>query len=217
MKDKTLRMIWYALLIIAVVYSVGYRVNKTFINTTYETASIILLAGGFILWFKKDWASNAKPLYYLLFLPMWLMPLLRCRFRIPYLFCHLCPGRCAWGMYRNTLIPLYLLMNVENRFWCWNLCPLGQLQDEAPRKKTVRIPRALTYVRFGILAFALYAIYNIISYTYQVAYTYSIISIIVVAIMLFSSRYAHRPFCNTICPIGAAGDITLWARKKAGI
>jgi polyferredoxin len=199
------------------VVALRYKFNRIFLTLEYQLLGLLLLAGGFFLILNKKWTARFKPAYYLVFLPMWLMPALRCRFKIPYIFCHLCPSRCMWGEYRNTFIPFYLLLNVDNRYWCWNLCPLGQIQEAVPRRKTMRIPRVLTHVRYGVLAFTLYVIYMNLSYTYHAHYTFSLFSLTLLAVMVTASLFTHRPFCTTLCPIGAFSDIVLKIRKHAKI
>lgn len=58
-----------------------------------------------------------------------LLPLVRCYFFVPWLFCHVCPRRCVFGLLRPYLIPAALLANTFGRRWCSQSCPLGVGQD----------------------------------------------------------------------------------------
>ncbi len=212
MVDKKI-IIVYALFVASLVIYTGNKVNKYLLLDYFQILGLLMLTAAFILLFNCKITCKIKPIYYLVFLPIWLIPAIRCRFQIPYIFCHLCPGRCAWGEFRKMFIPFYLLLNVENRFWCWNLCPLGQLQDAMPKSNIKPIPKILTYIRFIILALAVYLIFFDLSYTLQVHYTYSIFSIIIILILLLTIRYLPRVFCHILCPIGAFSDIVLKIRK----
>ena len=57
------------------------------------------------------------------------LPIFRCYFKIPYIFCHVCPRKCVFGIIRPYLIPAMLLMNIRKNTWCFHLCPIGTLQD----------------------------------------------------------------------------------------
>ena len=190
----------------------GYEANKIYASNVYKYILLALLAVAVGLVFKRGFVVKAKPVFLLVFLPLWLMPALRCRFKVPYLFCHLCPGKCGWGVFRSFALPVYLGVNLDKRFWCYGLCPLGQLQDNVPKGKQVKLPRILTLPRFIILALSLYFIAFNHSYTLQVQYTYSLLALIILSTMALASLRVYRPFCSSLCPIGAAGDLALKAQ-----
>jgi polyferredoxin len=142
------------------------------------------------------------------------MPLIRCWFNIPYIFCHSCPGKCAWGLYRNTFIPAYIGLNLDRRFWCYSLCPLGQIQDNMPKKKMVVVKKPFNLIRFLILILSAIIVFTGLSYLGQEQYSFTAVGLFLLLYIVLGSVYICRPFCNTLCPIGALGDLTNKFRKK---
>ena len=82
-------------------------------------------------------------------------PIFRCYFKIPYLFCHVCPRQCAFGYLRPYLVPAALLMNIEKRFWCFHCCPIGPSFDCQARvsSKPLRLPRFVKTLPILVLIF----------------------------------------------------------------
>ncbi|RMF07016.1 hypothetical protein D6764_00810, partial [Candidatus Woesearchaeota archaeon] len=85
---------------------------------------------------------SLRDFYYLFFIPIGLLPFLECPYKVPFLFCRVCPRRCPWGETRALLFPTMLVQNLDNRHWCFNFCPLGRFQDlqSAVVKKRMRVP-----------------------------------------------------------------------------
>jgi polyferredoxin len=94
-----------------------------------------LLIAAFALWLLKRITQKFLPqrwlkwIYGLLFLPVLLLPVFRCYFKVPYIFCRACPHKCPWGLLRSMAFPAFLLLNLSHRFWCASLCPLGTFQE----------------------------------------------------------------------------------------
>ncbi|GAB4344831.1 MAG: hypothetical protein Kow0089_21590 [Desulfobulbaceae bacterium] len=147
-------------------------------------------------------------------------PLFRCYFRVPYLFCHVCPRQCVFGFLRPSLVPAALLMNLDRRFWCLRCCPLGTLFDcQALAAGTVvRVPRKVRRVLQGLLlGFTGYGYFRIRTdlaeaeaavrdwYTFFFTNTYAPVTLViaVVLLVLIASFRVRRLFCDTFCPVGA--------------
>ena len=81
--------------------------------------------------FRKTEIKNPflKIIYFILFLPIAAIPFIKCYFKIPFIFCKACPRKCVFGELRPFIIPSFLLLNLDKRFWCYKLCPCGILQD----------------------------------------------------------------------------------------
>lgn len=211
---------WVWILPAAAFFAAVAYVEKRWFSVTlqaygYETAGFILLMLAFALLFRKKYVRHIRPLYFIFFLPVWIMPLIRCWYRIPYVFCDMCPGRCGWGMFRQLFVPGYVGLNLDRRFWCFNLCPIGQIQDCMPKKKTINVSKIGRYTRYPILAFVILAVF--LNYPATDAgwghtmlelpgYQPSILGLGLLALVIVGSAFICRPFCNLICPIGAVGD-----------
>jgi polyferredoxin len=169
-----------------------------------------------------------KIFYSLSFLPLVFYPFFRCYFEIPHVFCHVCPRRCIWGYIRPITIPAVLLINLWNRSWCSNYCPIGSLQDEQAKstEKRINLPRILRYPRYLILALVIIVYFwilsarrnitdaNLYSMMYKNAYVFSPIIFLIAIIIFVASFFVHRLWCNYFCPIGTASDVILKIENK---
>ena len=71
------------------IYTVGeaLKQNKLFIYPNYYL--------NYAQKYKKE--NLLKIIYGILFLPVAFFPMLRCYFKVPYIFCKVCPRKCPWG------------------------------------------------------------------------------------------------------------------------
>jgi spermidine synthase len=164
-------------------------------------------------------------LYFLAFSLVAFYPIFRCYFKVPYLFCHVCPQKCVFGFVRPYLIPAVLIMNLEKRYWCYRACPVGTLFDCQARacKKSKRVPKWLQALPIAVLVFTAIAYFKIMWdlegqpavefdwYTFffhnMFAVTASVIAI-AAALILLAYRL-RRTFCETLCPVGTFSDLVL--------
>ena len=70
-----------------------------------------------------------KFVYGIIFLPLLLLPIFRCYFKVPYIFCSVCPAQCPWGISRLLVFNTAILFNLSGKFWCVNICPFGTFQE----------------------------------------------------------------------------------------
>ncbi len=92
---------------------------------------IILFSLLILQWLSKklmprDWL---KLIGGIIFLPVLLLPALRCYFKVPYVFCRSCPDKCPWGISRTIFFSTFVGLNLSGRFWCTAFCPLGTFQE----------------------------------------------------------------------------------------
>ncbi|MBD3260219.1 MAG: 4Fe-4S binding protein [Candidatus Altiarchaeales archaeon] len=207
-------MVFFVSVFLGIWVSPG-QVNIFHFSLLYKFAAFFLLLGAFFLLLKKSWVKHLRPFYYIFFLALWLMPFLRCRFKVPFLFCHACPGKCAWGFYRSSFIPVFLALNLDRRFWCWRLCPLGQIQDKVFRGSGVSVPAQAGYLRYVVLLFTVLVLALGLSHTYKAAYVYSALSLGLLFFLLGGSFFVRRSFCTYLCPVGAFSDLVLEVENKA--
>ena len=158
-------------------------------------------------------------------------PVFRCYFKIPYLFCHVCPRQCVFGYLRPYLIPSALIMNLEKRHWCIKCCPLGTMFDCQAQSfgSSHRLPKLPAKILGAlVLAFTAYSYFRVkadfllgstdTSDWYTVLFTnqYSPVPVVllITAILLILSFPFRRPFCDSICPVGALSGFLLRFEKR---
>lgn len=207
-----------------------FRVRQSLIffwssNYAYIIYAALILALIFII--GKKYLKNTKWLkypYFLIFLPIAIFPALRCYFKVPYLFCRICPQQCPWGQIRNYTVPGFLILNLDKRFWCYKLCPFGTIQDYQSKicRYRVSMPNWLVNFRYLFLGFAITIVLATIFYLnssvnsilFRGNYLWSIWALIVVIIIFTLAFFIPRFWCNYICPIGSFSDIILKIKSK---
>jgi len=157
--------------------------------------------------------------YYLILLPAVFVPVLRCHFKVPYIFCRICPKQCPWGQTVRFALPAFLLMNIDSRFWCYKLCPLGTIQDQQCRicSKRICLPKWVSFFRYTFLAFAIaipvlvwFAVINFKKTIFFLNIYQFVIGTFIAAIIIFLlSFFIPRFWCNYFCPVGSFSDIVL--------
>ena len=158
-----------------------------------------------------------KIIYFILFLPIAVIPLIKCYFKIPYILCKACPRKCVFGELRSFIIPSFILLNLDKRFWCYKLCPFGTIQDYQAKlcKKRIKPPKAIIYLRYFFLIFTIIAVLllifneNLKNPFFVGTYKVIILTIIAAAIIFILSFFIPRFWCNYFCPVGSFADLTL--------
>ena len=162
---------------------------------------------------------------YLAFAPVVFFALFRCYFKIPYLFCHVCPRLCVFGFLRPYLVPAALIMNIQKRLWCFHACPIGTLyhcQAQTGGKAIHRF-RFFYLLALAILFFTVIAYFKILWdlnhqpvviydwYTFFFKNTFAVSSIVIFLTILFIilGYRLRRTFCETLCPVGTFSDLLL--------
>jgi len=204
------------------------RILSFFWNNTYYYPIYFSIVIAFIIvilkLFQKREIKNKRLniTYGLLFLPVAFFPIIRCYFKIPYIFCRACPRKCPWGELRSFIVPSFIVLNLDNRFWCYNLCPFGTLQDYQSRISKIRLklPKWLCYIRYLILLFTvtviLLLVFNENFYLLFFKGNYNLVlGTFITAILIFILAFLiPRIWCNHFCPIGSFGDLALKVEDK---
>jgi len=230
-KNKNLLMFGLSLIIIIVfgyfVLQDRVRRNLSFLWNDYYYIVYFALVAGFVIIFLKLFnkfkiRNNVlKIIYGLIFLPAIILPLLRCYFKVPYIFCRACPRKCPWGELASFIIPGFLVLNLDRRFWCFKLCPLGTLHDYQSRvsDRRIRLPVWLRYIRYIFLLFVIITVTLLLLNfqadfffigTYHLVLGTAIIALIIFQLAFFIPRF----WCNYFCPIGCVGDLGLKVGKR---
>ncbi|MCK5283549.1 MAG: 4Fe-4S binding protein [Nanoarchaeota archaeon] len=206
-----------------------FWVNNWYSLQYYHIVYFFLIAMFIFIVFRKN-KFLKKALGYLkypaffVFLPFALIPLIRCYFKVPYVFCRVCPRKCPWGELRPFIVPAFLLQNLDCRFWCFKLCPFGTLQDYQCRisKKRICLPKWVKLVRYVFLAFTVFVVMALIfnlgkiegGFFFRGNFDFVLPTIIFSFVVLVLAFFIPRFFCNYFCPIGSFGDIMLKAENR---
>jgi spermidine synthase len=164
-------------------------------------------------------------IYYASFSLLVFFPIFRCYFKIPYLFCHVCPRQCAFGYLRAYLVPAALIMNIEKRFWCFHCCPIGTFFDCQARVslKAIRLQKFVKILPILVLLFTAFAYFKISSdlaqpgatasdwYTYFFKNVFTPTSIVIgiTVLLIILAFKIRRSFCELLCPVGTLSDLIL--------
>jgi hypothetical protein len=152
-------------------------------------------------------------------------PVFRCYFKIPYLFCHVCPRQCVFGYLRPYLVPAALIMNFDKRFWCFHCCPIGTLHDCHARVafRPRRLPERIKILPFAVLAFTAFAYFRLPAdlakpeamardwYTFFFMNVYASFGLVIVvaALLILATFILRRPFCELLCPVSTLSGLLL--------
>ncbi len=201
---------------------VYHRLSFLFSNPYYYLIYLSLIIAFIMIFLRllhktgiKD--RTLKIIYGILFLPVLYFPIIRCYFKVPYVFCKACPRRCPFGELRPFIIPSFLLLNLDKRFWCFKLCPLGTIQDYQCKatKKRIHVPRWLINVRYIFLALTILSALGLI-FTQDYFYfffrgTHHLYAwgLTISSVIFILSFFIPRFWCKYFCPVGSFGDIAL--------
>lgn len=168
------------------------------------------------------WLARPKTFRWIQFVGLGLVafyPIFRCFFKIPYVFCHVCPRQCVFGYFRPYIIPAALLMNLRGRHWCQHACPIGSLQHHQGGGR--RLPRWALALPLILAAGCAWAWFRMrddaqsaadgagawFQFFFKNGFTVSTGVLITAATILAFGWIWHRLFCGGICPIGGVSEL----------
>jgi polyferredoxin len=197
--------------------------------------SVLILSLFFILFSKigliiKIKKKIPKPLYFVILAPLVFYPIFRCFFRIPFIFCHVCPRKCIFGYLRPYTVPAVLLLNLDKRRWCYDLCPCGMLQDSAYKVKCkkIKLPKFFSYFKYIFLLVIIFLFFMILvdkpqpdlagggffNYFFKGMFSFSLTILIAFIVIFLLSSFIYRLWCNYFCPIGTVSGLILKVGNK---
>lgn len=223
----------------------------------YHVVAVVVLAGVLAMAFEPSWLherlvraerrvrsvaqrvgiSPLRAVVFLVLLPVAALPLGRCYFVVPYLFCHVCPRPCVFGVLRPYVVTTALIANFGDHRFCQRACPLGHAQAAPASLSAARVRafgKAAWTLRILALALVAYLYFaalrdhregtegvGVYAWFYADHYAVSPWVLGVAGAALVLSFLLHRPFCETACPIGATSDLITrsekkWLRSKSG-
>ncbi len=165
----------------------------------------------------------SKWVYGLIFLPVLLLPVFSCYFKVPYVFCRACPNRCPWGMLRTFAFSSFILLNLSEKFWCSALCPFGTLQESQIgfSKQSFKLSAWVTVLASIVLSAVagMYLLtlwgsrwtefFNLDRYAWVGGTALAALGIFLV------SFFIPKFWCRYLCPVGAIAELSsnLGAKK----
>ncbi len=181
----------------------------------------LCLAAFVFLLFKKVFehrlaALLLRWLFILVFLPVILLPVFRCFFTVPFIFCRACPDRCPWGILRVSILSSAVLLNLPpGRMWCAHLCPLGTFQTAQAKVSPWRVK----FARFAAASGYVFLLTVTVLYLLSLAgarwvrpfeigwYEWGTAAVAVTAAILLGAFFIPRFFCRYVCPVGAVAEL----------
>jgi len=146
-------------------------------------------------------------------------PMFRCFFKVPYVFCHVCPRQCVFGYFRPYLVPGALLMNLRARHWCQHTCPVGSLLHcQGGGRRAPRWLLAVPLVIAGLCAWAWFRVRADaeiavegagpwFQFFFKNGFTFSAGVLVAAAAIVLLGWIWRRAFCSGICPIGGVSEL----------
>lgn len=187
----------------------------------------VLLIAAIGLWILKRMTRRALPerwlkwVYGIFFLPVLLLPVFRCYFKVPYVFCRACPHPCPWGIVRSVAFPAFLFLNLSNKCWCTNLCPFGIFQECQAQvsPKRFKLPPwvGLSAYLFLFLTTGLYllTLFDLpwVEFFEIGHYAWVEVSVWVAVAILGASFFVPKCWCRYFCPVGTIDGMVADLRR----
>jgi spermidine synthase len=169
-------------------------------------------------------AGVGRVLWAVLLLPAAALSMARCYFTVPFVLCHVCPRQCVFGVLRPYVVSVALVANIHDRHFCQGACPVGMAQVGCGRVRGVRATRIRWASWLGstiLVAVAVGVAYAIArgerqegvqgeglyALLFRNTYAPSAGTIVVSVALVVLSLFVWRPFCEAVCPIGAASGV----------
>ncbi len=203
---------------------VAYFENSYYIYLVYSVILFFLVIVFVSIYYPKilKIAKNKLLGYatYVLLLPAVILPLFRCWFKFPYLFCHLCPNKCVFGLLRPFVLPSAIIINLKARFFCYNICPFGKLQTSQCFLNRRIISKIFLLTGILFLIFVVYAKFSVrvnssvYDFFFKSGNSFSYPVVIGFLIILGASFFIARLWCDSLCPVGSLARAYIWIKKR---
>jgi len=222
-------LFFIAVLSVAILVFPDHPAVRVFWGGTYASLIRGALGVTLVLWIVGRFCGRAIPRRWLqwtgglLFLPVAFFPLLRCYFKVPYVFCRACPHPCPWGISRVFLFNGFLLLNLAGRSWCDLLCPFGTFQ-EALSRITRRHWRFSAWFAgtayaalFAALGFYLATLFRWpwLNFFDVGRYDFLKVTALFAVACVVAAFFVPKFWCRYLCPVGTIDSLVSSFRKKA--
>lgn len=156
-----------------------------------------------------------KWIYGLIFLPLLLLPIFRCYFKMPYVFCRACPHPCPWGLSRTFVFNSFILLNLSGKFWCTCLCPFGTFQECQTQisKRNFRLFPWLMAAPYIVL-FLFAGMYFLTLFRspwmewFREPYSWDMVTVLIALGILGAAFFIPKFWCRYFCPVGTVAELT---------
>lgn len=144
--------------------------------------------------------------------PLLFYPFSFCPFRLPYLYCFVCPTRCNWGRTRWVILLIALGLNLKERLFCNYLCPFGMMQVLLFKLKSRKFVLLQFMHNFKYIILALIVIVIAITCVPELSSAHKFMGsrdLLLGALFLgiILSIFIYRAFCYILCPFRALVEI----------
>jgi polyferredoxin len=193
-----------------------------FWSRNFQILLKIIFASAFCLLIFRWLTHRALPkktlklVYGIIFLPLLILPVFRCCFKVPYVFCRICPNKCPWGISRTFIFSAFLTLNLSGRFWCFYLCPFGTFQECQVQiaKQNFRLPFRAGFLSYPVLLLTVW-MYSltllgsqIVAY-FAAGYYEWVGTTVFVALSILAAAFVIPKFwCRCFCPVGVIAELT---------
>jgi hypothetical protein len=163
-----------------------------------------------------------KLVYGIIFLPLLILPVFRCCFKVPYVFCRVCPNKCPWGMSRTFIFSAFLTLNLSGRFWCFYLCPFGTFQECQAQisRQNFKVPFRTGFLSYPILLLTVW-MYSltllgsqIVIYFMAGYYEWVGTTVFIAASILITTFFIPKFWCRFFCPVGIIAELFSGIRRS---
>jgi NosR/NirI family transcriptional regulator, nitrous oxide reductase regulator len=233
-KKNTWALFWFflslgLLLAGAAYFEWGHPFLRFLWSRPFLTLLKFLLIAAFVLaalkWLTHKYLPQRwlKWVYGILFLPVLLLPVFRCYFKVPYIFCRACPHKCPWGILRTLAFPAFLLLNLSNKFWCAALCPFGSFQECQTQVSFKRFKLPSWGELFAYLVLLLVTgMYFLtlfgssgVQFFEMGRYAWVEVSVGVAIVILLAAFFIPKFWCRYFCPVGTIDEMIASFRRSS--
>ena len=163
-----------------------------------------------------------KLIYGVILLPVIILPVFRCSFKVPYVFCRICPNKCPWGISRTFIFSAILTMNLSGRFWCFYLCPFGTFQECQVQisKQNLKVPFRIGFLSYPALLLTAW-MYSLTLLGSQMAvyfaagyYVWMERTVFAALAIITAAFFIPKFWCRFFCPVGIIAELTSILRRR---
>ena len=157
----------------------------------------------------------------IIFLPVLILPAMRCCFKVPYVFCRVCPDKCPWGLSRTLFFTSFVSLNLSGRFWCTAVCPVGTFQECQAQlsKKHLKpyswlsgLPYIILFLAIGMYFLTFFASPWVESFEHG-EYVWVAVTISIAILIIAAAFFITRFWCRYFCPIGTITELSLRLKR----
>ena len=153
--------------------------------------------------------------------PLYFQVFSYCPFRLPYLYCFICPLRYLWSGIRGFVLLVALGLNIRKDLFCAHLCPFGTVQVFLSKISPKKISLPKFFYNFKYVSVILIVLVIAITKVAQLPnhrFTALSLSQVFIAkgkgvlfgafvLSMAASIFNYRCFFNILCPITASNRI----------